>query len=77
MLLVIPWTFLNKHTAGIILSNHSPQQVASDNLWTVAWNPVLNLKPKTEKFEERVAVKIIIKRIIKALLKGKRFIVWN
>ena len=30
-------------------------------------NPVLNLKPKTEKFEERVTVKIIIERIIKAL----------
>ena len=41
------------------------------------WNPVLNLKPKEEKFEERVAVKIIIERIIKALLKVKIFIVSN
>ena len=31
----------------------------------MTWNPVLNLKPKTEKFEERVTVKIIIERIVK------------
>ena len=43
----------------------------------MTWNPVLNLKPKAEKFEERVTVKIIIERIIKALLKGKIFIVSN
>ena len=41
----------------------------------MAWNPVLNLKAKVEKFEERVTVKIIIERIIKALLKSKIFIV--
>ena len=33
----------------------------------MTWNPVLNLKPRAEKFEERVTVKIIIERIIKAL----------
>ena len=43
----------------------------------MTWNPVLNFKPKAEKFEERVTVTIIIKRIIKALLKGKIFIVLN
>ena len=37
----------------------------------------MNLKPKAEKFEERVTVKMIIGRIIKALLKGKIFIVSN
>ena len=37
----------------------------------------LNVKLKTEKFEERVTVKIIIERIIKALLKGKIFVVSN
>ena len=41
----------------------------------MAWNPVLNLKAQVEKFEERVTVKIIIERIIKALLKSKIFIV--
>ena len=41
------------------------------------WNPVLNLKPKEKKFEERVTVKIIIEGIIKALLKVKIFIVSN
>ena len=40
-------------------------------------NPVSNLKPKAEKFEERVTVTIIIERIIIALLKGKISIVWN
>ena len=45
-------------------------------------NPVLNLKPKAEKFEERVTVKIIIERIIKALfiyiiVKGKIITVLN
>ena len=34
----------------------------------------LNVKLKTEKFEERVTVKIIIERIMKALLKGKIFV---
>ena len=34
----------------------------------MTWNPVLNLKPKAEKFEEIVTVKIIIERIIKALI---------
>ena len=38
-------------------------------------NPVLNLKSKAEKFEEKVTVTIIIERIIKALLKDKIFIV--
>ena len=36
---------------------------------------VLNLKPKAEKFEERMTVKIIIECIIKALLKSK--IIYN
>ena len=30
MLLVIPCALLKKQAEGIILSNHSPQQVASD-----------------------------------------------
>ena len=77
MLLVIPCAFLNKQTEEIILSNHSPRQVASDKYETVTWNPVLNLKLKAEKFEKRVTVKIIIERIIKALLKSKIFIVSN
>ena len=34
-------------------------------------SPVLNLKPKAEKFEETMAIKIIIKRITKALLIAK------
>ena len=55
----------------MILSNPAPRQVASDKWQIVAWSPVLNLKPKVEKFEERMTVKIIIKRIIKALLKSK------
>ena len=33
--------------------------------------PVLNLKQKTEKFEERVTAKVIIERSIKVLLKTK------
>ena len=42
-------------------------------------NPVLNLKPKAEQFEERVTVKIIIEHITKALFiyiysKGKKFL---
>ena len=79
MLLLISYAFLNKQAEGIILSNHSLQQVASDSKTgkPETWNPVLNLKPKAEKFEERVTVKIIIERIIKALLKGKIFIVSN
>ena len=48
----------------MILSNPAPRQVASDKWQIVAWSPVLNLKPKVEKFEERMTVKIIIKRII-------------
>ena len=36
-------------------------------------DPVLNLKSKAEKFEERVTVKMIIKCIIKALSKNKIF----
>ena len=35
------------------------------------WSPVLNLKPSAEKFEERMAIKIIVEPIIKALLKSK------
>ena len=31
----------------------------------MTWNPVLNLKPKAAKFEERMPVKMIIERIIK------------
>ena len=30
MLLVVPCAFLNEQSEGIILSNHFPQQVASD-----------------------------------------------
>ena len=37
----------------------------------------MNLKSKAEKFEERVTVKMIIERIINALLKSKIFIVSN
>ena len=33
--------------------------------------PVLNLKPSEEKFEERMTIKIMTERIIKALLKSK------
>ena len=45
----------------------------------MTWNPVLNLKPKAEKFEERVTVKIIIEHITKALFiyiysKGKKYL---
>ena len=40
-------------------------------------SPVLNLKPKAEKFEERMTVKMVIGLIIKALLKSKIFIVSN
>ena len=43
----------------------------------MTWSPVLNLKPKAEKFEEKMTVKTIIERIIKALLKSKIFIVLN
>ena len=43
----------------------------------MTWNPVLNLKAKEEKFEEGMAVKMIIERIIKALLKVKIFTVSN
>ena len=77
MLLLIPCAFLNKQAEEIIFSNQSPHQVASDKQWTVTRNPVLNLKPNAEKFKERVTVKIIIEPIIKALLKGKIFIVSN
>ena len=41
----------------------------SDKVWREG--PVLNLKPSEEKFEERMTIKIIIERIIKALLKSK------
>ena len=37
----------------------------------MTWSPVLNLKPSAEKFEERMAVKMIVEPIIKALLKSK------
>ena len=37
--------------------------------------PVLNLKTKTEEFEERMTVKMIIGLIIKALLKSKIVII--
>ena len=37
----------------------------------MTWSPVLNLKPNAEKFEERMTVKMIFERIIKALLKSK------
>ena len=70
MLLVIPFAFLNKQTEGVILSNHSPRQVTSDKWYIVTWGPVLNLKTKAEKFEEIMTVKMIIERIIKALLKS-------
>ena len=77
MLLVISCIFLNKQTEGIIFSNHSPLQVANDKSKIVMWNPVLNLKPKAEKFEEIMTVKMIIECIIKALLKSKIFIISN
>ena len=37
----------------------------------MTWKPVLNLKPSVEKFERRMKVKMIIERIMKALLKSK------
>ena len=37
----------------------------------MAWSPVLILKPSEEKFEKRMTIKMIIERIIKALLKSK------
>ena len=37
----------------------------------MAWNPVLNLKPSEEKFEERMTTKMITEGIMKALLKSK------
>ena len=76
MLLVIPCAFLNKQAEGSFLATIllSKWQVLNCD---VKRNPVLNLKPKAEKFEKRVTVKIIIERIIKALLKGKIFIVSN
>ena len=70
MLLVIALAFLNKQTEGVILSNHSPRQVASDKWYIVTWDPVLNLKTKVEKFKEIMRVKVIIERIIKALLRS-------
>ena len=66
MFLVIPCAFLNKRTERIILINHSPRQMAA-----------LNLKPKAEKFEEKVTAETIIERIIKVLLKNKIFVVLN
>ena len=35
------------------------------------WKPVLKLKPTAERFQRRTKVKMIIERIIKALLKNK------
>ena len=64
-------TFVNKQTGEIILSNHSTRQVESGKRWSVTWRPVLNLKPSAERFERRMKVKMIIKRIMKALLKSK------
>ena len=37
----------------------------------MTWIPVLNLKPSAEKFEEGIAVKMIVERIIKALFKSE------
>ena len=55
---LIPCAFLNKKTKGIILSNHSHQQVESDKWFHVMiWNLVLNLKSTTEKFKERMTIK--------------------
>ena len=73
MLLLIPCAFLNKQTKGIILSNPSHRQLASDKQEIVTWNPPMNLKPEAEKFEERMAVKMIVK----VLLKSEIFIVLN
>ena len=41
----------------------------------MTWTPVLNLKPSAERFERRIKVKMIIERIMKALLKSK--IIYN
>ena len=35
------------------------------------WSPAWNLKPRGERFEQRMKVKMIIEHIIKALLKSK------
>ena len=37
----------------------------------MTWRPVLNLKPSAERFEQRINVKMIILRIIKAVLNSK------
>ena len=37
----------------------------------MTWRPVLNLKPSAERFELRIKVKMIILRIIKAVLNSK------
>ena len=67
--------FINMNTEGIILSNHSPRQVASDKWQSVTWRYALDLKPSTEEFEQKIKVKMIIERIIKALLNRK--IIYN
>ena len=70
MLLVISCAFSNKQTKGIILSNHSPRQGASEGV-NCDVGPVLNLRPSAEKFEERMTIIIIIERIIIVLSKSK------
>ena len=37
----------------------------------MTWSPDLTLKPRADRFEQKMTVKMIIERIIKALLKSK------
>ena len=48
---LIQCAYLNKQTEGIIRSNHSPRQVASDEWYILTWSLVLNIKTSAEKFE--------------------------
>ena len=70
MLLVISCAFLNKQTEAIILSNHAPWQGASEGV-NCDVDPVLNLIPSAEKFQERLTIIIIIDRIMIVLSKSK------
>ena len=42
--------------------------MGSDKLKSMKWRPVLKLKLSAQRFERRMKVKMIIKRIMKALL---------
>ena len=73
MLLVIPCAFLKSRLKESLLA------IIFLGKWQVIIvncdvNPVLNLKSKAEKFEKRVTVKMIIERIIKALMNSKTLV---